>query len=367
MRGYRQLTLAQLRIFARNRRVLFWTLLFPIFFMIVLGSFLGKGNATTIEAVVIDQDQSVSSSELAGEFSHVKGLNVKNGTNLNESKKQLEKGDTQLIVAIPKGYGEWVSSKDKEKNPPQKIVLYYDETKLTTSQLGISVMNQVIDGISKKMTGYRPVLVAESQPLKSLNLGYIDFLVPGIVAMMIMNNNMNGVAGQIASWRESGILRRMQTTTLSPGTFIAAQITSRLILNGLQAFILILVGYFIFGTKVNGSWLLLIAFIVLGTLAFMSIGFIIASLAKDPEQAGPMAGFLSFPMLFLGGVFFPVTSMPKFLQPLVQVIPITHLSTAIRQIMNLGAGMQELWLPAVVLAAWTLVAFTISSLAFKWE
>ena len=367
MKGYVQLTRAQLLLFWRNKKVLFWTLVFPIFFMVVLGTFLGKGNAVTIEALIINQDQSIPSEQLAQEFSGVKGLNVKKGTDLNNAKKQLEKGGTQLIVVIPKGYGQWVERTDKGKEAPQQVTVYYDETKMSTSQLGISVMNQVIDGISKKMTGYHPVIVAESTPLKSLDLGYIDFLVPGIVAMMIMNNNMNGVAGQIASWRERGILRRMQTTTLAPRTFIAAQITSRLLLNGIQALILILVGYFAFGTKVNGSWPLLIFFIALGTLSFMSLGFIIASLAKDPEQAGPMAGFLSFPMLFLGGVFFPVTSMPSFLQPIVQVIPITHLSTAIRQIMNLGVGIQELWIPAVVLASWTLVAFTISSLTFKWE
>ena len=367
MRGYGQLTLAQLRLFWRNKKVLFWTLLFPIFFMLVLGSFLGNGNNTMVEAVVIDQDRSSFSKTLTGKFADVQGLNVKEAGELPTAKKQLEKGDTQLIVVIPKGYGEWSLSKDKKREAPQKVILYYDETKINTSQLGLSVMNQVIDGISKQMTGYRPVLVAESTPLRSLDLGYIDFLVPGIVAMMIMSNNMNGVAGQIASWRERGILRRMQTTTLAPGAFIAAQITSRLLLNGIQALLLILIGYFVFGTQVNGSWLLLIFFIILGTLTFMSIGFIIASLAKDPEQAGPMAGFLSFPMMFLGGVFFPISSMPDFLQPVVQVIPITHLTTAIREIMNLGATIQELWIPGVVLAGWAIVAFTVSALTFKWE
>lgn len=367
MRGYGQLTLAQLRLFWRNKKVLFWTLLFPVFFMLVLGSFLGNANSTTVEAVVIDQDGSPTSKNLAGKFGDVQGLHVKEANDLAGAKKLLEKGDTQLIVVIPKGYGEWSISKEKKQENPQKVILYYDETKINTSQLGLSVMNQVIDGISKQMTGYRPVLVADSTPLRSLDLGYIDFLVPGIVAMMIMSNNMNGVAGQIASWRERGILRRMQTTTLAPGAFIAAQITSRLLLNGIQALILILIGYFVFGTQVNGSWLLLIFFIILGTLTFMSIGFIIASLAKDPEQAGPMAGFLSFPMMFLGGVFFPISSMPDFLQGVVQVIPITHLTTAIRAIMNLGAGFQELWISGIVLAGWAIVAFTVSALTFKWE
>lgn len=185
--------------------------------------------------------------------------------------------------------------------------------------------------------------------------------------MMIMNNNLNGVAGQIASWRERGVLRRMQSTPLSARTFIAAQITARLLLNGAQALIVLLVGSLVFGTQVNGSWWLLIFFVVLGTLTFMSIGFIIAGLAKTPESAGPIAGIISFPLMFLGGVFFPIKSMPEFLQPVVKALPISHLSSAIRQIMNVGAGFAGVWTEAVLLGGWLAVAFIVAAFTFKWE
>lgn len=176
---------------------------------------------------------------------------------------------------------------------------------------------------------------------------------------MIMSNNLNGVAGQVASWRERGILRRMQSTTLRASTFIAAQITARLTLNGLQAVIVLLIGNLVFGTQVNGSWLLLLAFVIMGTLAFMAIGFIIAGLAKTPESAGPISGFVSFPMMFLGGVFFPIKNMPKFLQPIVKLLPISHLSTALRQVMNVGAGIADLWPDTLLLGGWLIVAFVV--------
>jgi ABC-2 type transport system permease protein len=123
----------------------------------------------------------------------------------------------------------------------------------------------------------------------------------------------------------------------------------------------------VFGTQVNGSWLLLLGFVILGTLAFMSLGFIIAGLAKTPESAGPIAGFISFPMLFLGGVFFPISSMPSYLQPFVKLLPISHLSTALRQIMNVGAGLTTLWSEALLLGCWLIAAFVVASFTFKWE
>jgi ABC-2 type transport system permease protein len=111
----------------------------------------------------------------------------------------------------------------------------------------------------------------------------------------------------------------------------------------------------------------LISFVILGTLAFMAIGFIIAGIAKTPESAAPIAGFLSFPMLFLGGVFFPIKNMPEFLQPLVHILPIAHLSHALRETMNVGASFMSLGSEALILGGWLIGAFVVASYTFKWE
>ncbi|MCD1259421.1 ABC transporter permease [Paenibacillus athensensis] len=366
MSAYRQLTLAQLRIFARNRQVLFWSLGFPIFFMIMLGSFLGNGSSLSLGGTVIDLDSSPSSTQLVAALTQSQALKLTTATDEPKALDELKNGDSQMVVVIPQGYGEAVT-KAEGGGETASVKAYFDETNLTTLEVGKATLGQVVDGISKQLTHYKPVIGIQAEGVQALHLKYIDFLVPGIVAMMIMSNNLNGVAGQIASWRERGILRRLQSTTLKPGTFIAAQITARLVMNGLQAVIVLLVGALIFHTQVNGSWLLLLFFVILGTLAFMSIGFIVASLAKTPESAGPIAGFISFPMLFVGGVFFPIKDMPAFLQPIVKLLPISHLTSALRQVMNVGVGFTGVWQEALLLAGWMIVAFLIASFTFKWE
>lgn len=366
MKAYWQLTLAQLRIFLRNRQVLFWTLFFPILLMIMLGSFLGKGNGLTITIGLIDQDHSLFSSDFVKVLEKNLAIQLQSEEEEERALSSLKKGDLQLVVVIPKGYESSLKNTASQVHP-FTIPVYFNDTNFAVSQLGLSLVNGVIDEISKQRVEYKPVVVMESHGIEALHLKYIDFLVPGIVAMMIMSNNMNGVAGQIASWRERGILRRMQGTTLKASTFIAAQITARLLMNGLQALIVLIVAHVIFGVEVRGSWFTLIAFIVLGTLAFMAIGFIIAGIAKTPESAGPIAGVLSFPMLFLGGVFFPIKNMPEFLQPFVKLLPISHLSAALRETMNVGATFMSLGMEALILSGWTIVAFVISSYTFKWE
>ncbi|WP_442601680.1 ABC transporter permease [Paenibacillus sp. KN14-4R] len=371
MKAYVQLTIAQLRLFVRNKQALFFTLLFPVFFMVIFGALLGNGGGKTVETAIIDSDHTVTSKELVSSFEKTGVLSLTTYENKEQATKDLKNGDMQLIVIIPQGYGTVVDALAKQPSgiaasAGSKLEVLYDETN-TSAQAGIIAVNGVVDGVSKQLAHFVPIVTVQTEGVQGLNLKYMDFLVPGIVAMMIMSNNLNGVAGQISSWRERGVLRRMQSTTLRAPTFIGAQITARLILNALQAIILILIGSLVFGAQINGSWALLILFIVLGTLAFMSIGFIIAGIAKTPESAGPIAGFISFPLMFLGGVFFPIKSMPEFLQPIVKAIPISHLSTALRQVMNVGADFSMVWSEALTLGIWMVVAFIIASFTFKWE
>lgn len=247
------------------------------------------------------------------------------------------------------------------------MVLYLDESNPTVAEIGTTLVNQEVDRLNKELTDFRPVITMEKVNVQSQPLGYIDFLVPGILSLMIMSNNLNGVAATIASWRERGILRRLQGTPLTSASFIAGQMTARVLMNGLQAIVVLLVAYFIFDVQVFGSWALLIAFLLLGTLTFMSMGFIIASLSRTPESASPIAGLISFPMIFVGGIFFPVRDLPGLLQPLVKAIPIGYLTESLRGVMNEGATIVELWVPAIVLLAWTIVSFVVAAWSFRWD
>ncbi|SFA88025.1 MULTISPECIES: ABC transporter permease [unclassified Bacillus (in: firmicutes)] len=365
MKAYWHLTLAQLRIFWRNKQVLFWTLFFPIVLMLTLGSFLGNGNNVSLAIGVLDKDQTVQSKELIQSFKKAGDIEVEKYNTKDKAIEAVKSGDIQLVLEIPKGYAEHLNNDPSAE--PMNVPVYFNETNMAASQLAITVVSQVIDGVSKATLQYEPLLKVESIGVQAVNLRYIDFLVPGMVALSIMSNNMNGVAGQISSWRERGILRRMQGTRLKASTFIAAQITARLVLNGSQALLLLLIANLVFDLTIKGSWLVVISLVVLGTLAFMAIGFIIAGLAKTPESVGPIAGFLTFPMMFLGGVFFPIKNMPDLIQPFVNLLPISHLSHALRETMNLGTPFMSLLPEFSILTGWLIVAFITASYVFKWD
>lgn len=363
MKAYRQLTIAQLKLFARNKAVIFWTTFFPLFLMIVLGSFLGGGTETTINVAWVDHDQSEYSLAMKETFVETEAIILSEWEDVDAAKAEIEAGNEAFVIEIKSGFADLI----EEGGQVPTFSVFYDETNQAISQLGFAIIDQAVDQLNKELIDYQETVFVEKQGLKSLDLTYLDFLVPGIAALMILSSNLNGVAAQISSWRERGVLRRMKLTGLPASTFIAAQITARTILNITQSILVLGVGIFFLGAQMNGNWFLLLFYLILGILVFMSLGFIIANMAKTPEHASPIAGFISFPMFFLGGIFFPITNMPEFLQPVVMAIPISHLANVLRDVMNVGATMGDLILPTTILVAWFLVCFTVASKTFKWE
>jgi ABC-2 type transport system permease protein len=363
IKAYFQLVKAQLLLFARNKNSFIWSLLLPVFMMIALGTLVGgNSNQFSIQVSIIDHDNSIMSKKLSESLTKAPGV-----TTVALSEKaaitSLKQNDLQMVIIIPKGF-EAKLNKQKSK---ATVTVYQDKGNLSTSQLSSAIVSGTVDQINKQLVHFQPKIVIDDKGISTHQLQYMDFLVPGILSLLIMSNNLNGVAAQIASWRERSILRRMQGTPLSSATFIAGQMTARILINLVQAVVVILIATFIFGVNVYGSWGTLLFFVLLGTLTFMSIGFTIASLAKTPESASPIAGLISFPMMFIGGIFFPIRQLPDFLQIVVQAIPIGHLTDALRGIMNNGATFAALQVPLLILLAWTILAFTVAALTFRWD
>ncbi|MFC7441640.1 ABC transporter permease [Laceyella putida] len=366
MNAYTQLVWAQLLLFARNKNVMIWSLFLPVFMMFALGTLIGdNGNQFSLSLGVADQDRTPASSRFISSVKQLKGMHVVDGTE-QKGKQDLKRGQADILLVIKRGFSAQLAS-GEPAGAAKQISIYYDPAQQATASIGLSLLEQVIDQYNKERVGFKPVIQAERITVNSHPLSYVDFLVPGILSLMIMSTNLNGVAGTISSWRERGILRRMQGTPLSSATFIAGQMTARILFNTVQALVVLLVAYLAFDVHVYGAWWVLILFILLGTFTFMSIGFIVASLAKTPESASPIAGLISFPMMFVGGIFFPIRELPELLQPLVKAIPIGYLTDALRGVMNEGMDLGDLSTPLLVLLAWAVGSFIVAAATFRWD
>ena len=159
----------------------------------------------------------------------------------------------------------------------------------------------------------------------------------GLIGLALMNASIQGIAITMANYREDKILKRITTTPLPSWKFVGAEVISRLTLNLLQVSLILAIGVYGFHAHIYGNLLLLYIFALLGGLLFQSIGFMVASVAKSTDAAQGMSVAITIPMMFLAGVFFPIDTLPKWLNSIVQYLPLAPLLRMIRTI-GLEAG-----------------------------
>ncbi len=167
--------------------------------------------------------------------------------------------------------------------------------------------------------------------------------------------------------REKLILKRLAATPLRRWQLVGSNVLMRILIAFTQAIIIVAVGSLLFGVEVVGSLILVAAFVTLGAMAFLALGYVIASFAKTEDAANGMTSMIQFPMMFLSGAFFQIDQMPQFLQVVARIIPLTYLADALRQVMVGGAAFAPLWVCAAVLLGWLVVCFGIAARKFQWQ
>lgn len=355
MKALRYMIVANLKMSYRNRTALFWNLAFPLIF-IVLFQFLFSGDSLTIDVGVVGADTSPVAEQATTAMRDADGFNVSTGTQADELQK-LDDGDRSVVVVFTPGtVGTELDAR-----------IYWDESDPQVGQIALSAVRQFLSEVNDQMTDSAPAIAIETEAVESSDIKYMDFLIPGILAMSIMNTGMIGLASAFVTYRERGILRRIRATPFPLSSFILARILSQLVVSVAQAVILIAAGIVIADLNINGNLLYVFVMVTFGSLAFLSLGFIVAAFARNQETADSLANAFTFPMLFLGGVFFPVDSAPDWLQPLMRLIPLRYLADGLRNLMIRDATLADEWLNLSVMIATAVVGFALALRFFRWE
>ena len=207
----------------------------------------------------------------------------------------------------------------------------------------------------------------QKQTVSGKEIRYVDWVIPGILSMNIMFSALFGVGYVIVRYRKNGMLKRLKATPLTAYEYLSAQIVSRLIL------IMVVTIFIFYGTNLfigyamYGSHLSLFLVFALGAMNMISLGLIIAARITSEETAGGLLNLLSWPMMFLSGVWFSLEGTNPLMQHLAEVFPLTHLTAAARSIMIDGAGLLDVSYHLIVLLVQSIVFLIIGALLFRWE
>ncbi|NCU21845.1 EAL domain-containing protein, partial [Candidatus Falkowbacteria bacterium] len=207
----------------------------------------------------------------------------------------------------------------------------------------------------------------ERQTLSGAALRYVDWVLPGVLAMNIMFSSLWGVGWVIVRYRKNGVLRRLKATPLSPWEFLTAQVLSRLLVVLGASLIVYLGAAWLLDVPMRGSYLALALVYVAGSLCLISLGLIIAARLRTEELADGLLNLLSWPMLLLSGVWFSMEGTSALAQWVSQALPLTHLVAAARAVMIDGAGVVEVLPEIGVLLALAVAFLTLATWMFRWE
>lgn len=380
MISYLSMVSANFKMTVRNRQSLFWLFVFPILMMTLLGIVFGGISNQGASIAVVSKEKSQVADSIYKSFKEIDSFTVEKQSE-GRALKELKNGDLDAVIVMKKGFASELEQNSREFNQgeisgsepsppkPAKIELFFDPSSTFTSQAVRGAVTNVIAEINKKMSNTPDLIAVESQSVRSADLRYIDFLVPGIIALTLMNSALFGLGGTVVNYRERGILRRLKVTPQPLSGFIAAQITNQLVFSILRAALLIIVAQALFGVAVLGDYISLIIVVIVGSLTFITIAFSIASFSRTRETNDTLSNIVSMPMMFLGGVFFPVDSAPAWIQPLIRIMPLKYLGDAMRDVMIKGEGLtnSNVMFDMYILLGVTLVFFLISIRLWKWE
>ena len=350
------LTKVFIQIFLRNRQYIFFSLLLPIVILGIVG--LNDGESNPIEIGLVDNSSSVISDNFKTKLSTNHLFNIIESDE-ETLRKDLIKGDLMLILVIP----EDMESHDQTTN----IKLLVDKSQIQFIESIKPVLNQALLNIEREITKEDAMFDLTIEDVKSRSQNYLDFLLPGIMAFMLMILSIAGSGFNVVEFRRKGILKRLFVTPIKPIDFVSAIVVARMIIVLGQLTAIFGFALLILDAHIIGSIMHLYLVIIIGILMFLTLGFSIGSLAKTQESVGILASIFIYPQLVMSGVFFPLETLPEYIQPIAKILPLTLVADAMRSIASDGLTLFQTYLDLVGIGIWAVIGTLVSTKLFVWK
>ncbi len=349
LRRFLTVLAARNREFIRDRSALGWNILFPV--LIVAGfafAFSGKpldqykvgvyAEAPLQKLVTVKEEQA---------FFRTNYIQFIPVTQLDQAIIKVERHQLDMLFDLDSAH-YWINN-DSPKGYMLERVLYG------------AVIVDVGGGNTPAPVEY------QRQTVSGREIRYVDWVIPGILAMNMMFSSLFGVGYVIVRYRKNGVLRRLQATPLSAFEFLSAQVVSRLwLIMAISIMVYVGANLFIDFTMFGSYWNLLLVF-SLGAVSLISMGLLVAARIRSEELAGGILNLVSWPMMFLSGVWFSLEGANPLMQKLALIFPLTHIIDAARSIMIDGAGLVEVSTQLVVLTAMSVVFLLLGAVLFRWK
>lgn len=346
-----------LKIFSKDRQAILFTLFFPIVFMAVFG-FLVTDDDDPIRIGVADHADNGFSGEFIAALNANPLFDVTTGSE-EALREAVAERNLSIVLILPDDFRRDGGAGD--------LSMLVDAAQARQTAMFRSVIEQTLLDIEREMRGIEPMFPLTVIDVQGRSHRYIDFLVPGLLALTLMQISVAGSGYNIVEYRRKGILKRLFVTPLTPRDFITGIVLARLAITVIQVLVLLALAVVLLDVPVDGNVVELLALILIGSAIFLSLGFCMGSIARTQQSIMLLGNLITLPQIFLSGVFFPVESMPAALQPLANLLPLTFVVSGLREVIVNGLSIAQQIPTMIGLAVWLAVSLGLAVRMFRWK
>ncbi len=343
--GYSHLLMARMLELKREPEVVFWVFVFPLLLALGLGiAFRNKPADAVRVAIVAGSGSEDAQSLLARSSQH--DLFKMQMLPAGEAQKGFRLGKFDLVIE-PDGKGGFEYRYDPAR--PESVL----------------ARTEVNDALQSS-AGREDVVATKGVTSSEPGSRYIDFLIPGLLGMNLMNSGMWGIGFALVDMRQRKLLKRFVGTPMRRGDFLLAIMTSRLLLMIIEIGLLLVFGVIFFHMRVLGSVFSIALLGGLGSLTFGGVGLLTASRAQKIESISGLINLVMMPMWIFSGVFFSYERFPAVIHPLIKALPLTALNDALRASILEGTPLLQQWPRLLIMALWGGISFVLALKWFRW-
>jgi ABC-2 type transport system permease protein len=349
----------------------------PIIQLIVLG-YAATFDIHNIPTAALDRDQTRMSRQYLRSFHHNGYFNINyRVSDRNQIYKLLDEGKVKIGIEIPLDF-----EKKLRKGTLSPVQLIVDGTGSNSATIALNYARIISEKFSSR-------LIMEHIDLSSFNAGDFlgsyrrdpgqtflvenrarlwynpdlssaDFMVPGVICMILLIVTTNLTAISIVKEKEIGTMEQLLVTPLKPSELIVGKLIPFILIGFIDVIFVITVGHFIFQMPIKGSLALLLLFSLCYILSTLGLGIFISTIVRTQEQSMIITFLIVLTMNILSGIIFPISNMPQAVQYLTYLMPIRYFAIIVRGILLRGIGIEILWPQALALILLGVLTLTLS-------
>ncbi|MCP4634829.1 MAG: ABC transporter permease [candidate division Zixibacteria bacterium] len=358
--------------FRRDKRMFAISFIAPVFQLIMLG-YAANLDVSNMPTVVYNNDNSQISRELVNEFSNSGYFEiVRQLDRYSDINETIDNGTASIAIVIPIGFGN-----DIKAGKTAALQVISDGSDANSATIGLNYISMIVADYSsdilfdsfkraKGQTIKLPLIKPEVRIWYNPALKSRNFMVPGVLAMLLMVVTMILTSLAIVKEREIGTMEQLIVTPIKPFQLILGKVLPFSIIGFIDILLVIMVAVFWFGIPVKGNAFLLLVLSVIFLMTTLGLGMLISTFSRTQQQAMMSAiFFIMMPMMFLSGFIFPIENMPRVIQYFSYLLPLRYFFVIIRGIFLKGAGIVELWDETAALIIFGIVILSLSIARFQ--